>query len=183
MLHSFLRNVLERAQVPIGRLEGVAVAIGPGSFTGLRVGLAVAKGICWSQGIPLAGISSLMAIVHCQTGALDRLLAIKDAKRDEFYFAGFKRTNEEYDRTTPDSVGAPSEITNLVNQGYVPIGPGIRKLRDYAQFEGFSNNEQFDSMGLGGSIAMLGEKAIVSGKSLDLASSIPNYVRAPRTRI
>lgn len=58
-----IRDLLTKADVAIGHLEGVAVGSGPGSFTGLRVGAALAKGLCFARRLPLYAYSSLSAVV------------------------------------------------------------------------------------------------------------------------
>ena len=118
MLHQYLRYVLDEANVNMGEIGAVSIAIGPGSFTGLRVGLAVAKGICWSLGLPLAGVSSLLAIAYSAKEDLDRILVVKDARRNEFYFAAFERVGNMLMQVIPDAVGSADEALAILAHGF-----------------------------------------------------------------
>jgi len=181
MLHAFMSTIMAQAGYQISDLDGVAVAIGPGSFTGLRVGLAAAKGICWATGLPLAGVSSLMAIAHCANVAAGQLLAVKDARRDEFYFGGFTRLGGGYAQTIPDSIGSADDIFAIAARGFALFGPGVEALAKYPGCPTISG-DGYDRDGIGGAVALLGEERLKAGKTLDLANSIPNYIRVPRPR-
>ncbi len=180
ILHRFLSDVIAEAGVKMADIAGVAVAIGPGSFTGLRVGLAVAKGICWSLGLPLAGISSLLAIAHCAPADLARFVAVKDAKRSEFYYAAFERGANGIVQVVPDSVAAPDIVLKLASDGFTLLGPGVEALSKYADGMKLYLSNRYDRQMLGGAIAMLGRDRISAGETLDIAESAPVYIRVPR---
>jgi tRNA threonylcarbamoyladenosine biosynthesis protein TsaB len=183
ILHSFLIAMLADTGISIKEVEGVSVAIGPGSFTGLRVGLAVAKGICWSLNLPLAGVSSLAALAKCCTAESGEVLAVKDAKRDEFYYAGFARSRGGVTQIVADSIGPPGQVASLIGDGFTPFGPGLRALSKYLPEEKIiTDNEAYDRDRLGGAVALIGLTDIGTGKVLDLASAVPNYIRMPKPR-
>ncbi|NMC43148.1 MAG: tRNA (adenosine(37)-N6)-threonylcarbamoyltransferase complex dimerization subunit type 1 TsaB [candidate division Zixibacteria bacterium] len=71
-------------------LTGIAVAIGPGSFTGLRIGLAVAKGLCVSLGLPLIGLSTFEVIAHRLRGRFPEYFLGASARRGEYYLCRVK---------------------------------------------------------------------------------------------
>src|SRR5690606_7672218 len=99
-----LDRLLADAKLPRERLQLIAVGLGPGSFTGLRVGIALASGIALGLGIPLVGVPSLVALAHGLQ--LDHALpatndtdpewlgALTDARRGEYFFAAFNRRLE-----------------------------------------------------------------------------------------
>jgi tRNA threonylcarbamoyl adenosine modification protein YeaZ len=181
MIHGFIYDILAEANVGINDLNGVAVAIGPGSFTGLRVGLATAKGICWPKGLPLAGISSLLAVARCAKAEISKFLAIKDAKRDEFYYGGFIRDQKMLEQIIPDSLGSVKDIINLINDGFAIVGPGTEELNRHVASKS-DNSGSYDYHCLGGSVALEGISMISMGRVLDLAAAIPNYIRAPKPK-
>lgn len=181
MLHQYLRNVLDEANVNIAEIGAISIAIGPGSFTGLRVGLAVAKGICWSLGLPLAGVSSLLAIAHSTEGDLNRILAVKDARRNEFYFAAFERMDNVLTQLIPDAVGSADEALTIIASGYKAVGPGVRELGKYTAGN-FDMAERYDRNALGGVIALLGKEKILKGETVDVATGAPVYIRTPKLR-
>ncbi len=182
MLHQHLRNVLDEANVNMDDIEGVAVVIGPGSFTGLRVGLAVAKGICWSLDLPLIGVSSLMAIAHCSSPELERVVVVKDARRNEFYFAAYQRSGERIEQVVQDSVGPADELFGIISSGFKAVGPGVVELRKYASAAQFELNEGYDRQCLGGAVASLGRHKLDAGETLEVANAAPVYIRNPRPR-
>jgi len=86
-LHTFIVDVLKEADKKINELEAVAVSKGPGSYTGLRIGVSAAKGLCFSLDIPLISISTLQSLA-LQVQAEDTyIIAMLDARRMEVYSA------------------------------------------------------------------------------------------------
>jgi tRNA threonylcarbamoyladenosine biosynthesis protein TsaB len=84
----YIAEVLEASGYPAGSLEAVAVSIGPGSYTGLRVGLSTAKGLCYGLGIPLIGLPTLMSLARAGIRAYPGegyQLSCIDARREEVY--------------------------------------------------------------------------------------------------
>ena len=87
-LASLVREVMVQAGVGFDQLDRIAVTVGPGSFTGLRVGLAFAKGLGLALKTPVIGIGSLEALAASVSGA-DMILAAIDARRDQIYLQAF----------------------------------------------------------------------------------------------
>jgi tRNA threonylcarbamoyladenosine biosynthesis protein TsaB len=179
-LHQFIKVITEEAGINLANIDGVALAIGPGSFTGLRVGLAVAKGICWSLNLPMAGVSSLVSIAWCAEPGLRKLLAIKDAKRNEFYYARYENNGQTILQEISDTVGPADDVLNIMVRGYVAIGPGVPELKKYAPIGIQIADERYDREILGGTVAKLGILKIKHGDILDVSSAAPNYIRTPR---
>ena len=107
-----IRDLLKRADIPIGRLEGVAVGSGPGSFTGLRVGAALAKGLCFARGLPLYAYSSLSAVVAGRS-VEGRACAMFDARGGRVFAATYESTVPLIDRTAPQVWTIPELIVDL----------------------------------------------------------------------
>lgn len=89
-LMASIDHLLATAGWTCGDIEGIAVAIGPGSFTGLRIGLATAKGMAMALGCPLAGVSSLDVLVLNGFGFAGTVVACIDARRGEIYAAAYR---------------------------------------------------------------------------------------------
>ncbi len=87
-------QVLEEAGRPVSGLGAVVVGSGPGSFTGVRIAAALARGICFPRGTPLFAYSSLAAIAVDAADAVDepdaRICALLDARRDQVYAGGYR---------------------------------------------------------------------------------------------
>lgn len=84
-----LDRLCRESGVPLSDVEGIAVPAGPGSFTGLRIGLAAAKGLSYALGIPCTGVSTLLALAFVQRGTPGICCAALDARRGEIYNALF----------------------------------------------------------------------------------------------
>lgn len=114
-------EMLEMAQVDIDEIDCVAVSAGPGSFTGLRIGAATAKGIAWTLEVPVVAVSSLMSLAAniAEEGRI--VCPIMDARRSQVYY-GIYRINR----------GIPEVI---VEPDVVPVEEAARKAADIADGE------------------------------------------------
>lgn len=72
-----IRSLLENTQTDLAAVDAVAVAHGPGSFTGIRIGISTAKGLCWGAGIPAAGVSTLEAMAWLALAAPEEALVCR----------------------------------------------------------------------------------------------------------
>jgi tRNA threonylcarbamoyladenosine biosynthesis protein TsaB len=111
-------ELLARAGIDWSALERIAVGLGPGTFTGLRVGVATARGLAQSLGIELVGVSSLRALAEPAlrselgakssdpSGCLDRVLAVLDARRGEAFAAAYRISG----RGSTDELVAPRAL-------------------------------------------------------------------------
>lgn len=93
-LLALIDGVLREAGVSVGEVDAVCCGRGPGSFTGLRIGMATAKGLCLAGGLPILGVSSLWALYagvrHLPVAAGGTVAALLDARRGELYIALFR---------------------------------------------------------------------------------------------
>jgi tRNA threonylcarbamoyladenosine biosynthesis protein TsaB len=89
LLHVYIRQVTDKAGITLDQLHAVAVSRGPGSYTGLRIGVSAAKGLCYALGIPLISVDTMEVLAraaNCQDGLIIPML---DARRMEVYSAVF----------------------------------------------------------------------------------------------
>ena len=94
-LHSFIEESMNNSNLKYDELMAVSVGIGPGSFTGLRIGLSSAKGICYSNDIPLITINSLEILAQkYKTKNEEILVPMFDARRMEVYFSIFDKNHK-----------------------------------------------------------------------------------------
>ncbi len=89
-LMPYLSELLDRMGIDLDDIKCISVAIGPGNFTGLRVGLAAAKGISFCLGIPVLGVNTLDAIAFQSTLYEGMVLAILEARRDDIFISMYK---------------------------------------------------------------------------------------------
>jgi tRNA threonylcarbamoyladenosine biosynthesis protein TsaB len=117
-------DVMERAGVDWGELDAIAVGVGPGTFTGLRIGIATARALATAAGLPLRRVSSLAALA----AGIDDLvrLPLIDARRGEVFAALYEGEREFW----PPSVMPPEELVEqLGNAGVSPLAAGDGSLR------------------------------------------------------
>jgi tRNA threonylcarbamoyladenosine biosynthesis protein TsaB len=85
-----VRRLMGTTEWTLGELTGIVVVHGPGSFTGVRVGLSAAKGLSEAGGVPLIAVSRLALLAACVDGGGAAVFAVLDAGRGEFYFGEYK---------------------------------------------------------------------------------------------
>lgn len=94
-LHVFIQQVLKEAHVPFSQLDAVAVSKGPGSYTGLRIGVSAAKGLCYAIGIPLIAVDTLAILARQLEVQGGLIVPMIDARRMEVYSAVFDPKGEK----------------------------------------------------------------------------------------
>ena len=111
-------SMLENAGLSIADVDCVAVAQGPGSFTGVRIGVATVKGLCWAAEKPAVGVSTLEAMAQLALGAgeNDVICTAMDARRDQVYGALFVRENGGLRQLCPDRALAAAELAEEIRQ-------------------------------------------------------------------
>lgn len=111
-------SMLENAGLSIADVDCVAVAQGPGSFTGVRIGVATVKGLCWAAEKPAIGVSTLEAMAQLALGAgeNDVICTAMDARRDQVYGALFVRENGGLRQLCPDRALAAAELAEEIRQ-------------------------------------------------------------------
>ena len=97
-------SVFAKARASLSDLDGIAVSIGPGSFTGLRIGLSTVKGLAYGGQLPVAGVSTLLAIA-ARVCAFDGLIcSMLDARKNEAYASFFRPMGGYLTRLTEDAI-------------------------------------------------------------------------------
>jgi tRNA threonylcarbamoyladenosine biosynthesis protein TsaB len=126
-------DVMERADVAFSELDAIAVGVGPGTFTGLRIGVATARALAKASDLPVRGVSSLAALAAGMTG-LSRL-ALIDAKRGEVYAALFEGDEE---RWPPSVLDIDALLERVKEAATTPqaAGDGSLRFRDELEAAG-----------------------------------------------
>jgi tRNA threonylcarbamoyladenosine biosynthesis protein TsaB len=127
-----LMALLEHVNMKLGDVDAFAVATGPGSFTGLRIGIATMQGLAFAAGKPLVGVSALDALarIALQDATGDRIATWVDAWRGEVYAALYDGESE----VEAPVVASPHQVlSTLRGTGTIFIGDGARTYRDEIQ--------------------------------------------------
>src|SRR5690554_3427289 len=130
-LHPFIDDVLKEANFDKDNLNAIAVSKGPGSYTGLRIGVSAAKGLCFSLDIPLISIPTLTSLAHQVVEVeAEFIFPLLDARRMEVYTAGFNAQKEEILQTQAMILNETS-FEEFLKKGQVFfIGDGLPKFRE-----------------------------------------------------
>ena len=178
-------TVLKWGNITPNALHGCAVGIGPGSFTGIRIGVATAKSLCYAVDKPIVGVSTLEAIAYNLRWTDGFVCPILDARRSEIYGSVF-RGGSEWQRLT-DDLCLPidaflDELSNhllrdtiilFVGDGLATYGDVVRKRLDEAAH--FA--DAIFNVPRGATIAKLGVERLEQGDSDSYWTLVPNYVR------
>ncbi len=132
-LAPFCKLVLGRNQIDISELDAIAVSKGPGSYTGLRIGVAFAKGLCFSNNIPLISIDTLEALAHHAIQKMHKKKAFYapmiDARRMEIYTAIFDQESNRIESTSAKIITKDSFLDELEKQELICVGDGASKIK------------------------------------------------------
>lgn len=141
-LHLFIETALKGAGVSISSLAAVGVSMGPGSYTGLRIGVSAAKGICYANHIPLIAVNTLEVLAQqCKVNQGDYILPMIDARRMEVFTMTLDAAKKVVQPTTARIV--TSEWTNELPKGKkVIVGSGAEKCRAILASEAFEYNSE-----------------------------------------
>lgn len=126
-------DLLEQCGLKPQDLDLIAVAAGPGSFTGLRIGVAAAKGLAWAAELPCAGCSTLEAMAWSLAGFQGEVCAAMDARRHQVYNARFQVNGTAPHRLTPDRAIALADLVKELEETSVPqivVGDGAQLCYD-----------------------------------------------------
>jgi tRNA threonylcarbamoyladenosine biosynthesis protein TsaB len=169
----------------LSSLDGIAVSVGPGSFTGLRIGISFAKGIAYAAGRPLVAVRTLEALAISAPPA-ERVAVCLDARKGEVYLAIYHRQNGRLEVVVPETAVPPEDAVQEIERHFSG-NPGIlvgdaAELRPDA-FEALNRSRiriiPFAEVHpRGGTIAALGHLRLEEGAETAPEALLPLYVRA-----
>ncbi len=128
-LHVYIDAVLKEANIKSSQLDAIAISKGPGSYTGLRIGVSAAKGLCFALEKPMISVSTLESLAHqviCKEGVI---VAMLDARRMEVYSAIFNSNYKKIRETEAEILDATSFSSYLEEGKVYFIGNGVEKTK------------------------------------------------------
>ena len=176
-LFGIVADLLAGRGLTLGDMDGFAAATGPGSFTGIRVGLVAAKALAEVHGRPLVGVSSLRALASAATGGSARL-AVLDARRGAV-FAGFY--DRHSDPLAPETIGVHSDLAPRVTEMdalVVANEPGLFEPEG-ALAAGAEWARHMGPADLAGEVGLIAAGEIESGRGRLPETVEANYIRRP----
>lgn len=175
-LHVFIDDVLKEAGKTTSDLQAVAMSKGPGSYTGLRIGAASAKGFCYALDIPLIAINTLkvMAAKVCANYPNKTLIALLDARRMEVYSCVFNSELNELRETRAEIIDENSFAEWIADNECVLFGDGAEKCKGVVNANVHYVDGIFPSAL---QLARLAEEAYISKQFEDIAYFEPYYLK------
>ena len=180
---NFIREAMETAHIDYHQLDAVAVSKGPGSYTGLRIGVSTAKGICYAADLPLMAIDTLEAMAYgmkeklgSQIGDNDLLIPMIDARRMEVYAAIFDANLNKIQDTAALIIDENSfeELRKdhhlwLFGDGAPKLGKLFENQQHISVVDGFKPSAAY--------MRPLAEKALLNKDFVDVAYFEPFYLK------
>jgi len=130
VLHLFINEVVNEANIKLSDISAVAVSKGPGSYTGLRIGVSAAKGLCFALSIPLISINTLESLAHCLTIESGKIVSMLDARRMEVYSAVFDSDFIQVRAIKAEIIDGNSFSEYLTKEPIYFVGDGAEKCKD-----------------------------------------------------
>ena len=125
-----LMKFLKSANVSKDQLEAIAISKGPGSYTGLRIGVSAAKGLCYALSLPLISVPTLEALAHQLDDPKGTIVSMLDARRMEVYSAIYDPQHNEIRSTEAEVLTCESYYALLELSPVYFIGNGVAKTKD-----------------------------------------------------
>ncbi|MBU2974290.1 tRNA (adenosine(37)-N6)-threonylcarbamoyltransferase complex dimerization subunit type 1 TsaB [Zobellia sp. B3R18] len=175
-LHVFIQEVLKEVNMDASELDAIAVSKGPGSYTGLRIGVSAAKGLCFALDIPLISIATLESMAEqVSSKEIDFVIPVLDARRMEVYSSVFDKDKNEV-RPTEAEIIDENSFADFLNKGKVLlVGNGAEKCKSVLS----NTNLSFDASVVpsANEMARLSYKKFKAGQFEDVAYFEPYYLK------
>ena len=176
-----VQDMLKNSEQTLADVDAIAVAAGPGSFTGLRIGLAAVKGLAWAAEKPCFGVSTLESMARPLSHINGVIVCAMDARRQQIYNAVFRAGNGELTRLREDRAISLEEAAADLKEMNGPmtiVGDGAELAFRYFTAAGIectlapAHLRQQSAVGVALAAEAAGKEAAVSAQDL-----VPNYLR------
>ena len=176
-----------QTRVELGDIGAIAVDLGPGMFTGLRVGVAAGKALSHARRLPMIGVSSLDLLAFALRHSNRRIVCAIDAGRQEIFHASYRHSPGGVQRVSEPRVGSADDLASELmasNEELLLVGDGALRYRD--AFEGIARLEIGDS-GVAhpsaGSLVQLAHARALREEFVGPTDLTPLYLRKPDAEI
>jgi tRNA threonylcarbamoyladenosine biosynthesis protein TsaB len=181
-LTQMAEDMLRNCDLTARDVDAVACAAGPGSFTGVRIGVAAAKGFAWARQLPCCGISTLEAMAWLLTDRDAILVPVMDARRSQVYNAIFEGGEGAPKRLTPDRAIAIEELAadlEKLQKTKIFVGDGALLCYNALEkkLEGLKLLPEHLRWQRASGVALAAEAKLSAGEVCDAAALTPNYLR------
>ena len=180
-------RLLRETSLTIHQVQGIALGLGPGSFTGLRIAVSTVKGLAYSLKVPVVGVPTLDALAHNLPYVSTMVCPVLDARKKEVYAALFRGNGEGHlEKITEDWVLSPEDLCSRIPEKTVFLGNGIEVYGKFFK-EKLGSRVLFAppelSLPRAANVARLSLPGFKNGLALDLFSFTPIYIRRSEAEI
>jgi tRNA threonylcarbamoyladenosine biosynthesis protein TsaB len=179
-------DVLRRAACSVDRIDALAVSNGPGSFTGLRIGVSVAKGFACATGARLIPVPTLEALARTVVHYEGTICAVLDARKGELYAAVFASSGAAVTRRTADALVTPESLLETLPTPCVVLGDAVERYGEFFKSRLGTRVTvlPFETYAPRGSVvARIGWERMQAGETVDLHQLEPCYVRPSEAEV
>ncbi len=180
VLMNLIHHALDISSLHLEDIYGTAITIGPGSFTGLRIGLSAVKGLSTATGKPLVGVSSLEALAHGVPYTDFWIMPVIDARKGQVYCALYKYHGDQLIRLRHESSLTPQEAVQDITHPCIFIGDGAWVYQDKIKMRlgplAYVAPPVHHTI-KASIVAMLSRPRFLKGDTDDLETLVPTYIR------
>ena len=175
-------GMLRAADLKLEQMELIAVAQGPGSFTGLRIGVSAAQGLAWAKELPGCGVSTLLAMAQNLRHLDGTIVCAMDARRNQVYNAVFRAENGQLTRLTEDRAVSLAELAeelkNAEGAKFV-VGDGAKLCYTYLTQQGIPCRMAPAALVMQNAVGvgLAAEELAAEGKTVSAQELVPVYLR------
>ncbi|MCA9483925.1 MAG: tRNA (adenosine(37)-N6)-threonylcarbamoyltransferase complex dimerization subunit type 1 TsaB [Nitrospina sp.] len=185
-LLSMIDGILTSTGVTLADLDGFVLTHGPGSFTGLRVGLSLIKGFVLAMEKPVMGISSLEAWARALGEKQEPVCSLLDARKGEVYYALFQNSPRGLERVGKEEVIPPGEVSSRIHQPARFTGTGVERYRNLLQDtlgDRFLESGHDKAHTTAGAAVLAARHRFKSESTPDLRNVTLRYLRKPEAEV
>lgn len=179
-------RALDMASLRLGEIGALAISIGPGSFTGLRIGLSTVKGLAFATGKPVVAVPTLEAFARSFAYARHPVCLMLDARKGEVYVSAVRWSGNGFERLFPDSTISPGELLARMEGPVIFSGDGAAIYRKKI-LEVMGERAIFPSADAmvpsPANVAMLGLERALRSEFSEAAPLVPSYLRKSEAEV
>ena len=170
-------KILDDAALSLNELDGIAVSIGPGSFTGLRIGLSAVKGFAYANSLPVVAVNTLDALVYQALFWNFQICPLIKAQADEAYTAIYKANHFKIKRISDYQLITLNKLNNFLKQKTLVLNSGMKNLGEYITKKTIVIAPENISMLSGLAIAQLGYFKFQNDSTENIETLEPFYLK------
>jgi tRNA threonylcarbamoyladenosine biosynthesis protein TsaB len=178
--------LLTASGVAVHEIDAFAISIGPGSFTGLRIGLSTVKGFSYATGKPIVPVPTLDAFARTLPFCSYMICPLFDARKNEVYAALYKWDGNVCGKILPETAISPAELLNGIHERTVFMGEGAIRYREIIS-DALGGNAVFAPASrmspAASAVAEIAEEKLKQGMVADPVSLTPFYIRRSEAEI